>query len=81
MKLHRNAALSWRGRRQLVGRVVDQGWTLKAADAAGVSVRCCRKWVGRYRLEVSEDCSTAPRRRGGSRIEHLASASRRSLLG
>jgi transposase InsO family protein len=50
MKLHRNAALSWRGRRQLVGRVVDQGWTLKAAaDAAGVSVRCCRKWVGRYR--------------------------------
>ena len=31
MKLHRNAALSWRGRRQLARRVVDQGWTLKAA--------------------------------------------------
>jgi transposase InsO family protein len=66
MKLHRNAALSWRGRRQLVGRVVDQGWTLKAAaDAAGVSVRCCRKWVGRYRLEGERgllDRSSAPRR-------------------
>jgi transposase InsO family protein len=66
MKLHRNAALSWRGRRQLAQRVVDQGWTLKAAaEAAGVSVRCCRKWVGRYRLEGERgllDRSSAPRR-------------------
>ena len=66
MKLHRNAALSWRGRRQLTKRVVDQGWTLKAAaEAAGVSVRCCRKWVGRYRLEGERgllDRSSAPRR-------------------
>src|SRR2546428_13147304 len=52
MKLHRNAALSWRGRRQLAERVVVEGWTLKtAAEAAGVSVRCARKWVGRHRLE------------------------------
>ena len=52
MKLHGNAALSWRGRRRLAERVVVEGWTLKAAaEAAGVSVRCCRKWVGRYRLE------------------------------
>src|SRR5438477_1960922 len=51
MKLHRNAALSWNGRRQLAERVVRQGWTLTAAAAAaGVSVRCARKWVGRYRL-------------------------------
>src|SRR5664279_546394 len=28
MKLHRNAALSWNGRRQLADRVVKQGWTL-----------------------------------------------------
>jgi transposase InsO family protein len=66
MKLHRNAALSWRGRRQLAQRVVDQGWTLKAAaEAAGISVRCCRKWVGRYRLEGErglQDRSSAPRR-------------------
>jgi transposase InsO family protein len=66
MKLHGNAALSWRGRRQLAERVVVEGWTLTAAaEAAGVSVRCCRKWVGRYRLEGEAgllDRSSAPRR-------------------
>ena len=50
MNLHANAALSWSGRRRLARRVVEQGWTLTAAaEAAGVSVRCARKWVGRYR--------------------------------
>ena len=50
MDLHGNAALSWSGRRELARRVVDQGWTLTAAaEAAGVSVRCARKWVSRYR--------------------------------
>jgi len=66
MKLHRNAALSWRGRRQLVRRVLVEGWTLTAAAAAaGVSVRCARKWVGRYRVEGERgllDRSSAPRR-------------------
>jgi transposase InsO family protein len=66
MKLHRNAALSWRGRRQLAERVVIEGWTLKAAAAAaGVSVRCARKWTSRYRLEGDAgllDRSSAPRR-------------------
>ena len=50
MDLHGNAALSWSGRRELARRVVVEGWTLTAAaEAAGVSVRCARKWVGRYR--------------------------------
>jgi transposase InsO family protein len=50
MDLHANAALSWSGRRELARRVVEEGWTLRAAaEAAGVSVRCARKWVGRYR--------------------------------
>jgi transposase InsO family protein len=50
MDLHGNAALSWGGRRELARRVVEQGWTLTAAaGAAGVSVRCARKWVSRYR--------------------------------
>jgi transposase InsO family protein len=66
MKLHGNAALSWRGRRRLAERVVLEGWTLAAAaEAAGVSVRCGRKWVGRYRLEGEAglfDRSSAPRR-------------------
>ena len=66
MKLHRNAALSWSGRRLLARRVVEQGWTLTAAaEAAGVSVRCARKWVGRYRAAGEAglvDRSSAPRR-------------------
>jgi transposase InsO family protein len=66
MKLHRNAALSWSGRRLLAVRVLEQGWTLTAAAAAaGVSVRCARKWVARYKA-VGEaglvDRSSAPRR-------------------
>jgi transposase InsO family protein len=64
MKLHRNAALSWQGRLRLAQRVVDQGWTLAgAAAAAGVSVRCAGKWVGRYRVEGPsglQDRSSAP---------------------
>jgi len=65
MDLHGNAALSWSGRRELARRVVDQGWTVKAAaEAAGVSVRCARKWVGRYRSGdlVLRDRSSVPRR-------------------
>src|SRR6266700_3504888 len=65
MNLHANAALSWSGRRRLCELVVDQGWTLtSAAQATGVSVRCARKWVGRYRLEGLaglRDRSSAPR--------------------
>ena len=66
MKLHANAALSPKGRRLLVGRVVEQGWTLtQAAEAAAVSVRCARKWVARYRTEGERgllDRSSAPHR-------------------
>jgi transposase InsO family protein len=65
MDLHGNAALSWSGRRELARRVVEQGWTLTAAaEAAGVSVRCARKWTGRYRAGDRQlfDRSSAPRR-------------------
>ena len=52
MKLHANAALTLNKRRVLCQRVLEQQWTLsKAAAAAEVSVRCARKWVGRYRVE------------------------------
>jgi transposase InsO family protein len=65
MKLHGNAALSWSGRRRLVELVVVEGWTLTAAaGAAGVSVRCARKWVDRYRAAGEDglgDRSSAPR--------------------
>ena len=50
----------------LAVRVVDEGWTLTAAaEAAGVSVRCARKWVGRYAAAGEAglvDRSSAPRR-------------------
>ncbi len=66
MKLHGNAALSWSGRRVLARRVLVEGWTLTAAaEAAGVSARCARKWVGRYRLLGEQglaDRSSAPHR-------------------
>src|SRR2546422_5975528 len=65
MNLHANAALSWTGRRRLCELVVEEGWTvIAAAAAAGVSVRCARKWVGRYRLDGLaglRDRSSAPR--------------------
>jgi transposase InsO family protein len=65
MKLHANAALSLNQRRRLVGRVVEQGWSLtKAAEAAEVSDRTCAKWVRRYRAEGQAgllDRSSAPR--------------------
>lgn len=66
MKLHRNAALSWSGRRRLVMHVVVEGATIAvAARSAGVSVRCARKWVARFRAEGESglyDRSSAPRR-------------------
>lgn len=66
MRLHRNAALSWSGRRLLAERVIEQGWTLSsAASASGVSVRCARKWVERFRVAGEAglvDRSSAPKR-------------------
>src|SRR5436309_5463350 len=66
MKLHANAALSRNGRRLLCERVLVDRWTLSAAaEAAGISLRCARKWVGRYRLEGERgllDRSSRPRR-------------------
>jgi transposase InsO family protein len=79
MKLHRNAALSWNGRRQLAERVVEQGWTLRAAAAAaGVSVRCAAKWSGRYRAAGQAgllDRSSAP-----CRVANRTSAERVSVI-
>ncbi len=87
MRLHGNAALSWQGRRRLALRVVVDGWTLTAAAAAaGVSVRCARKWVARYRLEGEQglfDRSSAPRRVANrtapERVEAIASLRRLRL--
>jgi transposase InsO family protein len=64
MELHANAALSLKGRRSLARSVVvDQRTLTEAAAAAGVSVRCARKWVSRYRQHGESglcDRSSAP---------------------
>jgi transposase InsO family protein len=74
MKLHANAALSLKGRRELCRQVLSGERTLtQAAAAAGVSVRCARKWVGRRRLEGEAglvDRSSAPRRIPHRTSEH-----------
>src|SRR3954470_22885923 len=66
MRLHRNAALSWSGRRLLARRVLEEGWTVTAAAlAGGVSVRCARKWVDRFKAAGEAgllDRSSAPHR-------------------
>jgi hypothetical protein len=49
----------------LARRVVEQGWRVTAAaEAAGVCVRCARKWVGVYRAGDRQlhDRSSVPRR-------------------
>jgi transposase InsO family protein len=66
MRLHANAALSFRQRERMVLRVVEQGWSIaEAAEAAEVSGRTCSKWVARFRAEGVgglADRSSAPRR-------------------
>jgi transposase InsO family protein len=89
MKLHANAALSLKGRRGLCRRVMSGEWTLtQAAEAAGVSVRCARKWVGRYRAEGElglRDRSSAPRsiphRTSDQRVEAIAALRRLRFTG
>jgi transposase InsO family protein/transposase len=89
MKLHANAALSLNKRRVLCRRVVEQEWTLtKAAAAAEVSVRCARKWVGRYRaegefglLDRPSTPATVANRTDERRIEAIAALRRLRFTG
>jgi transposase len=65
MKLHANAKTCPKSRVLLASRVLEQGWTLRAAAmAAGCSVRTATKWVTRARRgdELLEDRSSRPRR-------------------
>jgi len=89
MNLHANAALSLNRRRQLCRRVVDERWTLtKAAEAAEVSVRCARKWVGRYRaegelglLDRSSAPGSIPHRTDEERVQAIAALRRLRFTG
>jgi transposase InsO family protein len=65
MQLHANAAVSLIKRRQMVGRVLEQGWSIaEAARAAETSPKTCGKWVSRYRAQREcglLDRSSAPK--------------------
>jgi transposase InsO family protein/transposase len=89
MQLHANAAVSLIKRRQLVERVLEQGWSIaEAARAAEISSKTCGKWVSRYR-ELGEcgllDRSSAPRivanRTCERRIEAIAALRRLRFTG
>jgi transposase InsO family protein len=66
MKIHANARSCPNSRRLLVGRIEAEGWSLvAAAEAAGISERSARKWLGRWRAEGEAgllDRSSAPKR-------------------
>jgi transposase InsO family protein len=89
MKLHGNAALSFRQRERMVRRVVDQDWSVReAALVAEVSARTAGKWVARYRAEGSAgllDRSSAPlfvaNRSSESTIEAIAALRRLRFTG
>ena len=89
MKLHANAALSLKGRRELCRQVLEGERTLtQAAEAAGVSVRCARKWVARYLAEGELgllDRSSAPRsiphRTSEQRVQAIAALRRLRFTG
>jgi transposase InsO family protein len=84
MRLHGNARLSVKGRELLIERIEGAGWSLSAAaEAAGVSERTARKWLGRYQAEGSAgllDRSSAPivvaNRTDERRIEAIAALRR-----
>lgn len=65
MKLHANARTCPNSRKLLVRRVEEEKWSLRAAaEAAGISERSARKWLGRWRSEGEaglRDRSSAPR--------------------
>src|SRR4051812_133460 len=89
MKLHANAALSLTQRRRMVARVLEQGWSIKAAAAAAeTSEKTCGKWVARYRAarEIGLlDRSSAPRlvanRTDERRVQAIAALRRLRFTG
>jgi transposase InsO family protein len=89
MKLHANAALSLMQRRRMVLRVIEQGWSIKAAAAAAeTSHRTCGKWVSRYRtcpefglLDRSSAPHLVANRTDERRVETIAALRRLRFTG
>src|SRR5215208_2837524 len=89
MRLHANAALSLTQRRRMVLRVLEQGWSIRAAAAAAeTSSRTCGKWVSRYRalgefglLDRSSAPESVANRTDERRIEAIAALRRLRFTG
>lgn len=79
MKVHARARLTPKGRRLVIKRVLEQGWTATAAaEAAGVAERTVYRWIARYQSEGEaglRDRSSAPKR-----IPHRTPAERVELI-
>jgi transposase InsO family protein len=78
MNLHANATTCPKSRALLAARVLEQGWTLRAAaEAAGCSVRTAGKWVGRSRAgdaQLADHSSRpldSPARLGGPLVDAI----------
>jgi transposase InsO family protein len=79
MKIHANAALSLTQRRRMALRVLEQGWSIKAAAAAAeTSPRTCGKWVSRYRAE--RECGLLDRSSAPASIPHRTPPEREQAI-
>ena len=87
MKLHANAALSLTQRRRMVLRVLEQGWSIKAAAAAAETSETCGKWVARYRAARGRSAGSLRRprpvanRTDQQRVEAIAALRRLRFTG
>jgi transposase len=89
MRLHANARLSLKGRELLVDRVESGGWSvIEAAEAAGITERTARKWLGRYRgegavglLDRSSTPGVVANRTDERRVEVIAALRRLRMTG
>src|SRR5215217_5470979 len=79
MQLHANAAVSLIKRRQMVLRVLEQGWTVtEAARAAETSSKTCGKWVARYRAH--RECGLLDRSSAPKQIPHRTDVEREQAI-
>ncbi len=74
MEVHARAPLSPIGRRRVVDRVVVSGWSVAAAEAAGVSERTVYRWLARWRREGQS--GLVDRRCAPGRIPHKTAPGR-----
>ena len=89
MQVHARAPLSPIGRRRVVDRVCEQGWSVTAAaEAAGVSERTVFRWLARFRSDGQSGLvdrrpvpRRVPNRTPADRVEAICALRRLRLTG